>query len=82
MKLCGFVSSECFVEQACTKAGISKVNPQTLRRSAATTMLESGIPIHVVSRIFGHASIRITEDICGHLTDNRSARAMEAPEGR
>ena len=48
---------------ACKKAGLAAVSPHTLRHSAATTMLEAGIPIHIVSRQLGHSSINVTVDV-------------------
>ena len=65
------------VQIASKRAGLSKVSPHTLRHSAATTMLEAGIPIHVVSRQLGHSSINITVDIYGHVSDNAAKAAME-----
>ena len=53
------------------------VSPHTLRHSAATTMLEAGIPIHVVSRQLGHSNINITVDIYGHVSDNGARDAIE-----
>ena len=38
----------------------------TLRNSAATVMLENGVPLKVVSEILGHFSVSITGDIYGH----------------
>ncbi len=43
----------------------------------ATTMLEAGIPIHVVSRQLGHSSINITVDVYGHVSDRGAKAAME-----
>lgn len=65
------------VQLACKKAGLPAVSPHTLRHSAATTMLEAGIPIHVVSRQLGHSNINITVDIYGHVSDNGAKEAME-----
>jgi len=65
------------VQIACKKAGLPVVSPHTLRHSAATTMLEAGIPIHVVSRQLGHSNISITVDIYGHVSDNGAKEAME-----
>lgn len=53
------------------------MSPHTLRHSAATTMLEAGIPIHVVSRHLGHSSINITVDVYGHVSDDGAKSAME-----
>lgn len=63
---------------ASNKAGISGVGLHTLRHSAATTMLEAGVPIHVVSRVLGHSGINITVDIYGHVSNEASRLAMEA----
>ena len=65
------------VQIACRKAGLPSVSPHTLRHSAATTMLEAGIPIHVVSRQLGHSSINITVDVYGHVSDDGAKAAME-----
>ena len=65
------------VQIACRKAGLPSVSPHTLRHSAATTMLEAGIPIHVVSRQLGHSSINITVDVYGHVSDTGAKAAME-----
>jgi len=65
------------VALACKKAGLDTVGPHTLRHSAATTMLESGVPIHIVSRILGHSKISITVDIYGHVSDEGAANAMQ-----
>jgi integrase len=62
---------------ASKKAGIAGVGLHTLRHSAATMMLEAGVPIHVVSRVLGHSGINITVDIYGHVSDEASRSAME-----
>ena len=38
-----------------------------LRHSAASLMLNNGIPVIVVSKVLGHAKPSITLDIYGHL---------------
>ena len=50
---------------------------RALGHRAATTMLESGVPIHIVSRILGHSKISITVDIYGHVSDEGAANAMQ-----
>jgi len=54
-------------QTACTRAGIGKWHPHELRHTAASLMLAEGVPLQVVSSILGHASIRITSDVYGHV---------------
>ena len=53
-------------------------DPYWCRHSAATRMLRDGVPIEVVSKILGHASITSTSAIYGHLTVEDARKAMEA----
>ena len=62
---------------ASKKAGIAAVGLHTLRHSAATMMLEAGVPIHVVSRVLGHSGINITVDIYGHVSSEAGRLAVE-----
>ena len=41
-------------------------------------MLASGVPLQVVSEILGHASIRMTADVYGHILDPDRVAAAEA----
>jgi integrase len=61
---------------AARTAGIEDVGLHTLRHSAATMMLNAGVPLHVVSRILGHSSVSITGDIYGHVNDSSQREAM------
>ncbi len=63
---------------ASKRSGITGIGLHTLRHSAATTMLEAGVPIHVVSKVLGHSGINITVDIYGHVSDEAGRSAMEA----
>lgn len=62
---------------AAHSAGVENVGLHTLRHSAATAMLNAGVPMHVVSRILGHSSISITVDTYGHITEDSQRDAME-----
>ena len=53
--------------------GLPSLPWHNLRHSAATIMLAQGVPIEVVSRVFGHASIRITADIYGQCRRDQQA---------
>ena len=53
------------------------VGLHTLRHSAATAMLDAGVPLHVVSRMLGHSSVAITGDIYGHADDVRQRDASD-----
>ncbi|HCU77948.1 MAG TPA: site-specific integrase [Microbacterium sp.] len=53
------------------------VGLHTLRHSAATGMLDAGVPLHVVSKMLGHSSVAITGDIYGHADDARQRDAVD-----
>lgn len=48
-----------------------------LRHTFASIALQQGVPIHVVSNILGHASIRITIDTYGHIYDQSRQAAAD-----
>jgi len=60
------------------KAGLFGWHPHELRHSAASIMLAAGVPLEVVSRVLGHASIRITADVYGHIMDPQRQQAADA----
>jgi integrase len=63
------------------KAGPPPMPFHDLRHTAATHMLEDGIPPHVVARVLGHANVGVTlgmyEHVTGAMTD-AAALAMDA----
>lgn len=60
----------------CRRAGLDHWHPHELRHSAASLMLASGVKLQVVSEVLGHASIRMTADVYGHiLAPDREAAA-------
>jgi integrase len=65
-------------DSACHKARIGKWHPHELRHTAASLMLANGVPLQVVSDILGHASIRITSDVYGHVQAPQREEAAEA----
>jgi len=60
----------------CVDAGLGNWHVHELRHSAASIMLAMGVPLQVVSEVLGHASIRMTADVYGHiLAPDRQAAA-------
>ena len=55
---------------------VSTVGLHTLRHSAASVMLSAGVPLKVVSEIFGHAGVAITGDVYGHVSPDVSRVAL------
>jgi integrase len=57
--------------------GIPKIRFHDLRHTAASLMLNSGVPVLVVSKRLGHAKPRITLDVYGHLISSMQEFAAE-----
>lgn len=51
-------------------AGVPAIRFHDLRHTAASLMLNQGVPIFKVSKILGHAKPSITSDIYGHVVPN------------
>jgi integrase len=56
-------------------AGVPKVRFHDLRHTAASLMLNHGIPVIVVSKILGHSKPSITLDNYGHLYNEMQGEA-------
>lgn len=65
------------VKVAARKAGLASIGVHTLRHTAASAMLEAGVPLHTVSEILGHASIQVTGDIYGHVSTEGARSAID-----
>ena len=70
------------METAAKTAGVSGVGVHTLRHSAATDWLESGVHIRAVADLLGHYSISITGDIYGHTSDATTRAAVDGRASR
>jgi integrase len=60
------------------RAGLPPMTFHALRDTAATLMLQGGVPALVVSRILGHASAAITLTVYAHVTRGMEAQATAA----
>jgi integrase len=65
----------------CHDAGLGDWHPHELRHSAASLMLAQGVKLQVVSQVLGHASIRMTADVYGHILDPDREDAAKAMVG-
>lgn len=62
-------------------AEVSPIKFHSLRHTAITLMLQAGIPLHVVSKIAGHAHPSITTDIYAHVQTGDMAAAATTVSG-
>lgn len=61
------------------RAGLDdKVTPHTLRHTAASWMVQAGVPLYDVARWLGHASIKQVQSTYGHLAPDHLDRARRA----
>jgi integrase len=58
-------------------AGLPRIRFHDLRHTAASLMLNQGVPVIVVSKILGHAKPSTTLDIYGHLIHKMQAEAAQ-----
>jgi integrase len=58
-------------------AGLPKIRFHDLRHTAASLMLNHGVPVIVVSKILGHSKPSITMDIYGHLYNEMQDEAAQ-----
>jgi integrase len=59
------------------RAGLPEIRFHDLRHTAASLMLNHGIPVIVVSRRLGHAKPSITLDVYGHLIPSMQTEAAQ-----
>lgn len=61
---------------AAEHARVEGASVHTLRHSAATMWLEGGTNLKAVSELLGHADIRVTADVYGHVTQEVAREAI------
>lgn len=59
------------------KAGVSDRRPYASRHTCATLLLESGVPLEVVSAILGHSGLAITADVYSKVRSDLKRRGLE-----
>ncbi len=59
------------------RAGVGRRRFHASRHTAATLLLDRGVPLEVVSAILGHASLAITADVYARVTMDAKRRALE-----
>jgi len=62
------------------RSGVKEIRFHDLRHTAASLMLNHGVPVLVVSKILGHSKVSTTLDIYGHLISvmqEEAARIMD-----
>jgi len=64
------------------RAGIGRRRMHAARHTAATLMLDQGVPLELVSAVLGHAGLAITADVYARPTADAKRRALEALSGR
>jgi integrase len=71
------------ISDACKKAGVAQLSPHDLRRAAGQWLVDLGVPLELVSRMMGHASTRITEQVYAKVKDQDIAdRVIDAIDPR
>lgn len=66
------------LKHAAALAGVEGVTPHVIRHSVATHLIAEGVPLAIVSKMLGHASVSITADVYGHLQPSHMDGAAEA----
>lgn len=64
--------------KSCELAGLRDVTPHTLRHTAASWMIQKGVPIYEVARYLGHSSVAMIEKTYGHMAPQHLKRAKDS----
>jgi site-specific recombinase XerD len=69
----------CSWRDLTTRAGVGRLRFHE-RHTAATLMLNNGVPLEVVSKMLGHAGLAITADVYAEVGAKRQREATDARE--
>ncbi|MEW6299904.1 MAG: site-specific integrase [Thermodesulfobacteriota bacterium] len=64
-----------------TKAGLRQIRIHDLRHTFASLLLQQGAPVAYVKEQLGHASIRMTVDVYGHLVPGGNRSEVDRLDG-
>lgn len=64
------------------RLGLPHLRPHDARHTAATLLLEAGVPMRVVSELLGHTRIGITADLYTHVSAALNTEAIALLEAR
>lgn len=64
------------VRKACRAAGVPEFTARTLRRSAATWLVQAGVPYEVAAKFLGHGSTAMLQKVYGQLPPPDAARLI------
>jgi integrase len=65
-------------KKAARQAGLDDVSPHTLRHTAASWMVQRGVPFPRVARYLGHKDSRVTERVYAHHAPDYLKEAADA----
>jgi site-specific recombinase XerD len=69
----------CLLSRMAKKAGVtSRVHPHSFRHTHAMELANEGVPMHIIQKQLGHASLDTTSVYLNHLTGSDLAQAMQA----
>ncbi len=57
-------------ERNAAAAGLPRIRLHDLRHTAATMLLDQGVPLKVVSERLGHSSVSVTADLCQNALEH------------
>jgi integrase len=61
--------------------GLPPLTPHGLRHTVASYLFQRRVPALLISRLLGHASVAITQDLYTHISDDDRGEVARAIEG-
>lgn len=73
-----YTTSERVKNQACDSAGLPRCKIHSFRHAHASNLIAKGVPLFMISKRLGHASVSMTSDIYGHLLNTDDDEILRA----